>query len=275
MGRFDVWEGWMADKAGALRRVLEEMGSVLVAFSGGVDSTLLLAVARQVLGDGAAAVTVEAPFHSRFEIEDARRLAGQLQVRHYHLPVAWGELPELADNPVDRCYLCKRQVFSRCLELCHSERFNWLADGSNADDLCLHRPGRRALRELGVRSPLEEAGLGKEEIRELSRVMGLETWDKPALACLMTRFPHGAAVTPVRLAMVGECEQFLRERGFGVARVRAHDGLARIELDPSGTGRLLDPDLQREVVRFFRDAGFDRVTLDLEGYRCGSMDPPA
>ena len=261
------------DKYTALRSILREMGSVLVAFSGGVDSTFLLKVAHDELGERAAALTVSAPFHSRFEIAEAVRLAALLGVRHSVLDVNALEIAGLAANPPERCYICKKSVFTLCAEKARQGGYAVLVDGSNADDLHDYRPGRRALEELHVRSPLLEAGLEKSEIRELSLRLGLDTWNKPALACLLTRFPHGEAISVERLAMVEQCEGFLRGSGFGMFRVRAHGESARIELVEGEFARMLQPQMRTSVAAFFHQAGFRFVSLDLDGYRCGAMNP--
>jgi len=183
------------------------------------------------------------------------------------------DMTHLKNNPTDRCYICKNIVFKTCLELAEKNGFSNLVDGSNADDLLDYRPGRRALHELGVRSPLLEAGLTKSEIRELSRNLGLKTWDKPALACLLTRFPHGAQISTAQLAMVEKGEDFLRDMGFGQLRVRIHGETAIIELEENEISRLFTEEVRSAVTSHFRSAGFTRITVDLEGYRCGSMNP--
>lgn len=260
-------------KHDALKVIVREMGSLLVAFSGGVDSTLLLKVAHDELGDHAAAITIDAPFHSRHEIEEARRLARELGVRHFILHTHDREIEGLDANPPDRCYICKKEVFGLCLEMARQNGFAVLADGSNTDDLKDYRPGRRALEELGVASPLLQAGFTKSDIRELSRILGLETSEKPALACLLTRFPHGEDITTHRLGMVEQCEDYLRQKGFGLFRVRAHGGTARIEVTGDELSRLVETGMREEVTAFFHDAGFAFVTVDMDGYRCGSMNP--
>lgn len=256
-----------------LRAAVRSAGSMAVAFSGGVDSTLLLKVAAEELGERALAITIDTPFHSRHEVADARRLAAEMKVRHLVLEVDPLRDGQLSSNPPDRCYLCKRAVFTLCLELARNNDCSVLSDGSNVDDLKEHRPGRRALQELGVASPLMEAGFTKPEVREYSRLLGLSTWDKPPLACLLTRFPHGEEITPERLRMVERCEDFLREKGFGLFRVRAHGELARIEAIGEELLRLVQPGVREEVARFFHAIGFNHVSVDLDGYRCGSMDP--
>lgn len=257
-----------------LKRLLREMGSVMVAFSGGVDSTLLLKAAIDELKDRAIAITIRAPFHSRAELSEARLLAEEIGARQIVYDARQLDLGAIANNPPERCYICKQSIFSICRSIAVENGFSWLADGSNSDDLDDYRPGRRALQELGVRSPLLEAGMTKADIRELSRRLGLRSWNKPAMACLLTRFPHGVSITEERLTMVENCEEFLRTKGFAQFRVRVHEDLARIELEDADLVRFMDEKLRAAVCAFFHTEGFRRVTLDLEGYRCGSMNQP-
>lgn len=255
-----------------LKRLLREMGSVMVAFSGGVDSTLLLKSAVDELKDRAAAITIQAPFHSRAELSEARHLAEEIGARQIVYDARQLEMSAIENNPPDRCYICKKTIFSICRSIAGENGFSWLADGSNSDDLDDYRPGRRALQELGIRSPLLEAGLTKADIRELSRRIGLQTWNKPAMACLLTRFPHGVRITEDQLIMVENCEDFLRNLGFGQLRVRVHGETARIELENAEMARFMEVDIRAAVSEYFHSAGFKRISLDLEGYRCGSMN---
>lgn len=259
-------------KLGLLKRILADMEGVLIACSGGVDSTFLLRVALEVLGENVLAVTAKSPIHPASESAAAGELARRLGARHLFVKTDELDDPEFARNPPERCYLCKRSLFARLKELAEEHGLTEVLEGSNYDDLGEHRPGFRALRELGVRSPLAEAGLTKAEIRALSRQMGLPTWDKPAQACLATRFPYGELLTPEKLRRVEEAEEFLRSLGLGQLRVRTHGLLARIEISRDEMPRLLHE--AGRVVEELKKLGYTYFTLDLEGYRTGSMDEP-
>jgi len=309
------------DRLETLKSLLSDLRGLVVAFSGGVDSTFLAAVAHQVLGDRMLAVTARSETYPSSEAEEAAQLAKQLGFRHRFINTSELGIVGYAENPPNRCFYCKSELFGKLIEIAREEGLDFVADGANADDTHDFRPGMEAAAALGVRSPLKEAGLTKAEIRALSREMGLPTWNKPAFACLASRFPYGTKITAERLAMVEAAEEFLRSQGIRLARVRHHPvsaeivgrgfqtppneeipagigvpalqgqeasrrrrgygdqdscptdrAMARIEVAAEDIPRFLDEDFRRKVIDKLKEIGYLYVTLDLQGYRSGSMN---
>jgi uncharacterized protein len=261
-------------KYNELKAALQEMGSALVAFSGGVDSTFLVKVAQDVLKDRVFAVIASSESYPKKETQGAIKLANKLHIPHMVIRTRELDNPDFSNNPPDRCYHCKTELFSRLKEIAEEKEFSFVLDGSNFDDMGDYRPGLQACEELGIRSPLKEVGLGKEEIRVLSKQMDLPTWNKPSLACLASRFPYNAEIDKASLEQVAKAEDYLWSLGFSQVRVRHHGQIARVEVDSEGVQRLLDPSLRAKIVENLKSLGYAYVTLDLAGYRTGSMNEP-
>jgi uncharacterized protein len=259
-------------KVTRLRGRLGELDSALVAFSGGVDSTFLLRVAHEVLGTRCLALTTLSPTTPVEDANDAKQFAAAIGVAHVLVETNELDVPGYAENAPNRCFFCKDNLFTICADEAARRGIAVVIDGANLDDLTDHRPGLVAAAQQGVRHPLVEAELTKADIRTASRTLGLSTWDRPASPCLSSRFPYGTRITTERLTRVAAAEAFLRARGFHQLRVRFHDSVARIEVDADAMARFLDPTLRDAVVAELRRLGFGYVTLDLQGFRSGSLN---
>ena len=260
------------EKYELLKSALLSYGSIVVAFSGGVDSTFLLKVAHDLLGERAVAVTAAPVFVPRREQNEALSFCSEQKIRQIIIPAEQLNIDSIRHNPPDRCYHCKREIFGKILEVAAQNGISTVAEGSNLDDTGDYRPGMRAIHELGIVSPLLEAGLTKAEIRQLSQELGLPTWNKPSFACLASRFVYGEAITDKRLSMVDQAEQTLLDLGFRQFRVRIHGDLARIEILPEEFAQIMKAETRDRITRNLKEYGFSYVTLDLTGYRTGSMN---
>lgn len=257
-----------------LKKILMDMGRVAIAYSGGVDSTLLLRVAAEVLKDSVIAITARSDTTPQGEYADAVTFTRQFGVRHILVETHEMRIPEFVQNSPDRCYVCKKYRYEALKTIAGQHGFIVIADGENADDCNDYRPGSIAARELGIRSPLSEAGLTKGRIRALSKALGLFTWNKPSLACLASRIPYFSPITPEKLRQIDAAETFLRDMGnTGQVRVRHFEDTARIEIDVDAMTRLMETGIREQVISFMKQLGFLHVLLDLQGYRMGSLNP--
>ena len=260
------------EKLEQLKKTLREMGTVLIAYSGGVDSSFLAVTAHEVLGLNSLAVFASSPVAPPMEKEAAESLAHQFGLRFRIIESNEMANPDFVANPPERCYYCKRELFSELKPIALAEGLKWVADGTNADDLSDYRPGRKASAEAGIRSPLLEVGLTKAEIRQLSRAQGLPTWDRPASPCLASRIPYGIPVTAETLNKIAQGEKYLHNLGLRQVRLRHHGDIARIELDQPDMAKIIKTDIRQGIIEHFKALGYKYVTLDLTGYRTGSLN---
>jgi len=262
----------LQEKYQILKDNMKKRGSAAIAFSGGVDSTFLVKVAHEVLGDKMIAVTATSSTYPERELKEAIKYAKDMGVKHLIISSEELDIEGFASNPTNRCYYCKKELFTKINEIAKENGVEYVFDGSNIDDDGDYRPGMQAARELEVVSPLKEAKLTKDDIRELSKDLGLPTWNKPAFACLSSRFPYGNEITAPKLKMVDEAEQFLLDMGIRQVRVRHHGEIARIEVAPEERVQFFDAEVMNTIGERFKEIGFTYVTLDILGYRTGSMN---
>lgn len=264
-------ETLLQEKIALLKKNVGDFGKAALAFSGGVDSTFLAKICFEALGDNALAITADTPFMARSEMTEAHQMAQEIGIRHQIVQLNdIGE--QILANPKDRCYWCKTAVFKKLWEITKTESLGFLLDGTNLDDLDDYRPGLKALSELEVKSPLQEVGFTKDDIRQASKSMGLPTWEKPSLACLASRIPYDQPITTEKLGRVEKAEEFLREKGIVQLRVRDHQEIARIEVSPEERVKFFSAEFLDETTSYLRELGFRYVTLDMEGYRTGKLN---
>ncbi len=262
----------LQDKYDKLKEIIKGSESLAVAFSGGVDSTFLLKVAYDILGDKVVAVTAQSSTYPEREYRMAENFAKELGVKHVVIVSEELDIDGFSSNPVNRCYYCKKELFTKVHEVAREQGVKCVADGSNMDDIGDYRPGLKAVNELKVISPLKQAGMTKDDIRALSKELNLPTWNKQAFACLASRFPYGHEITKEKLSMVDQAEQILLDLGFRTVRVRHHENLARIEVSQEEMKKFFNEALMDEIYQSFKGIGFNYVALDLKGYRTGSMN---
>jgi len=262
----------LQEKYEYLKNYIKDLGSLAIAYSGGVDSTFLLKVAYDVLGENAIAVTATSSTYPQREFEEAKRWIKDIGAKHIIIESEELDIDGFSENPTNRCYYCKKELFGKVREVAVENNIEYVADGSNQDDLGDYRPGMQAAGELKVVSPLKESKMTKDDIRTISKELDLPTWSKPAFACLSSRFPYGHKITKEKLSMVEQAEDYLYELGFRQLRVRHHEDTARIELGENEFDQFINKDLMRQVGKKFNTIGFTYVTLDLNGYRTGSMN---
>jgi uncharacterized protein len=260
------------EKLEKLEARIHAFGKLVVAFSGGVDSTFLLKVSRDILKDNVTAIIIRTELHSEKEIDEATLIAEKMGVEYLQIDLKVLEIREIGNNERERCYYCKKDIFKRIGEYAKSRGIEDVADGTNFDDTKVFRPGTKALEELGISSPLKDAGMGKKDIRQISKLLGLDTWEKPANPCLATRFPYNTRLTVDSLKQVENAEEFIRGLGFKNVRVRSHGETARIEVESDMIKRITDEKISATIIGKLKEAGFRYVTIDLEGFRSGSMD---
>jgi len=258
-------------KSEKLNNILKELDPAIIAFSGGVDSSFLLYRAHKINKSGIIGITIRTPYIPAREIEEATEFAKKHGIRHKIIDVKFPEI--IRNNPLERCYLCKQTLFRQIVEYAEKHKFEYILDGSNSDDSGEFRPGMKALKEMGIRSPLLESGMTKKDIRSLLHKEGLEIWDKPAMACLLTRIPYNTEVKSEMLKMIEEAENILFEKGYPGTRVRMHEDVARIECLPGYLEKIIHNPEREQIIAKLKKIGFRYISLDLEGYRTGSLNP--